>query len=187
MAVDVAGLPHPNVGESLPVVSNRSVQTGLHSFIIRRNHRHSGAAGNQSRHGALAPGAFSTSDGRGDLLVRPASARTSGAHQPRKHLRVDLDCQCAILQLCVFWEHWTEVGVIIGGGARSEKSDSFMINYFISVRLYFFVCVVLGRLPCFYGSLPPLGYPLPSKERKGVGDDSKSGREKKVFSSYQFM
>lgn len=94
VAVIVAGLPHPGIGESLLVVSYRSFEAWLFSFIVRRYHWHGGAAGTQPRSGAFAPGSLPAGERR-RRLVRPCY--TAKALQPGKHLRMDMDRQRAFL------------------------------------------------------------------------------------------
>lgn len=94
MAVIVAGLPYSGIGESLSVVSYRSVQGWVFSFIVRRDHWHGGGAGTQPRRGAFAPGHLPTGQCR-QQLVRTGC--TTKVHQPRKHFRMDVDRQRAFL------------------------------------------------------------------------------------------
>jgi hypothetical protein len=59
LAVNCAGLPYPRHGQSIFVVSDRPLKTRVPPLRIHRYHRHNGAAEDQSRHGAVAPGALS--------------------------------------------------------------------------------------------------------------------------------
>ena len=92
VAIIVAGLTYPGIGESLPVVSYRSFEGWLLAFVVRRHHGHGGGAGTQPRGGAFAPGSLATS---GQLFVRPSDPPK--ARQPRKYLRMDMDCQRSFL------------------------------------------------------------------------------------------
>lgn len=54
LAINTTSLSHPRPSQPLPMVSNRSLQTGIFSLLLRRNRRHDRTAANQSGHGTFA-------------------------------------------------------------------------------------------------------------------------------------